>query len=131
MADIVRTPPAGTPSEPPSSVTLRALLEEMIRRGASDLHITAAERPKLRIDGEMEDSRIDYVLQPNDTMKIAYSVLTENQKKKFDVEPELDFPFGIIGLARFRGNCFKQHGCVAMVVRRIPFISRRSSRRSI
>src|SRR5438105_4178108 len=97
------TPPAGAPT----ALNLRTLLEEMLARGASDLHITAAAKPMMRIDGEMEESNIDYVLQPNDTMKIAYSVLTENQKKKYEVESELDFSFGITGLARFRGNCFK------------------------
>jgi twitching motility protein PilT len=75
----------------------------------------------MRIDGEMEDSTLDYILQPKDTLQVAYSVLTENQKKRFEMEDELDFSFGITGLARFRGNCFKQRGCVAMVIRQIPF----------
>jgi twitching motility protein PilT len=93
----------------------------MLDRKASDLHITAGVRAKMRIDGEMEDSHIDYTLQPKDTLQIAYSVLTENQKKRFEMEDELDFSFGITGLARFRGNCFKQRGCVGMVIRQIPF----------
>ena len=97
------------------------LLEEMIERDASDLHITAGERPKLRIDGDITNSNVDYVLNPKDTLQIAYSVLTENQKKRFELEDELDFSFGIQNLARFRGNCFKQRGCVSMVIRQIPF----------
>jgi len=97
------------------------LLEEVIERGASDLHITAGERPMLRIDGDMTRSNIDFVLQPKDTLQLAYSVLTENQKKRFETEDELDFSFGIQNLARFRGNCFKQRGCVSMVIRQIPF----------
>ena len=100
---------------------LRALLEEMIQRDASDLHITAAERPKLRVDGDMTDSGVVEVLTPKDTLQLAYSVLTENQKKRFETEDELDFSFGIQNLARFRGNVFKQRGCVAMVIRMIPF----------
>ena len=48
-------------------------------------------------------------------------MLTENQKKRFETEDELDFSFGIQNLARFRGNVFKQRGCVAMVIRMIPF----------
>jgi twitching motility protein PilT len=106
---------------PASSVNLRSLLEEMIERDASDLHITAGERPKLRVDGDITNSNVDYVLTPKDTLQIAYSVLTENQKKKFEQEDELDFSFGIQNLARFRGNCFKQRGCVSMVIRQIPF----------
>jgi len=60
-------------------------------------------------------------MSPKDTMQLAYSVLTENQKKRFEMDDELDFSFGIQNLARFRGNCFKQRGCVSMVIRQIPF----------
>jgi twitching motility protein PilT len=111
---------AGSAS-PTSPVNLRALLEEMIERDASDLHITAGERPKLRVDGDITNSRVEYVMTPKDTLQLAYSVLTENQKKRFELEDELDFSFGIQNLARFRGNCFKQRGCVSMVIRQIPF----------
>ena len=100
---------------------LRALLEEMIQKDASDLHITVAERPKLRVDGDIVDSSALEVLTPKDTLQLAYSVLTENQKKRFETDDELDFSFGIQNLARFRGNVFKQRGCVAMVIRMIPF----------
>jgi twitching motility protein PilT len=103
------------------SVNLRALLEEMIEKEASDLHITAGERPKLRVDGDITDSSVPDVLTPKDTLQLAYSVLTENQKKRFEQEDELDFSFGIQNLARFRGNVFKQRGCVALAIRMIPF----------
>jgi twitching motility protein PilT len=96
------------PSTPPS-VNLRALLEEMIERDASDLH------------GDIMNSNFEFTLSPKDTLQLAYSVLTENQKKRFEMEDELDFSFGIQNLARFRGNCFKQRGCVSMVIRQIPF----------
>src|SRR5205085_11588633 len=102
-------------------VNLRSLLEEMIEKDASDLHIVAGERPKLRVDGDIVNSGVEAVLTPKDTLSIAYSVLTENQKKRFETENELDFSFGIQNLARFRGNCFKQRGCVSLVIRQIPF----------
>ncbi|MEX0691166.1 MAG: type IV pilus twitching motility protein PilT [Gemmatimonadales bacterium] len=115
--------PAAVPTAQaaPQGVNLRAMLEEMIERDASDLHITAGERPKFRIDGEITNSRSEYVMTPKDTLQLAYSVLTENQKKKFETEDELDFSFGIQNLARFRGNVFKQRGCITMVIRQIPF----------
>ncbi len=103
------------------SFNLRALLEEMIEKEASDLHITTGESPKLRIDGDIAASSMPEILTPKDTLQLAYSVLTENQKKRFETEDELDFSFGIQNLARFRGNCFKQRGCVSMVIRMIPF----------
>lgn len=116
------TNPAATKATAPGqAVNLRQLLEEMIERDASDLHVTAGERPKLRIDGEITNARIEHVLTPKDTLQLSYSVLTENQKKRFENDDELDFSFGIQNLARFRGNCFKQRGCVSMVVRQIPF----------
>ena len=102
-------------------VNLRALLEEMIEKDASDLHIVAGERPKIRVDGDIVNSSVDEVLTPKDTLSLAYSVLTENQKKRFETENELDFSFGIQNLARFRGNVFKQRGCVSVVIRQIPF----------
>jgi twitching motility protein PilT len=103
------------------SFNLRALLEEMIQKEASDLHITTGERPKLRVDGDIVDSAVTDVLTPKDTLHLAYSVLTENQKKRFETEDELDFSFGIQNLARFRGNVYKQRGCVSMAIRMIPF----------
>ena len=87
------------------SVNLRALLEEMIEREASDLHITAGRAPQA--PGRRrhhQRARSTYVLTPKDTLQLAYSVLTENQKKRFETEDELDFSFGIQNLARFRGN---------------------------
>ena len=102
-------------------VNLRALLEEMIEKDASDLHLVAGERPKLRVDGDITSASSEEVLTPKDTLSLAYSVLTENQKKRFETENELDFSFGIQNLARFRGNVFKQRGCVSVVIRQIPF----------
>ncbi len=104
-----------------STVSLRTLLDEMIERDASDLHVSAGDRPKLRVDGEIVNASLEHVLTPRDTLQLAYSVLTENQKKRFEMEDELDFSFGIANLSRFRGNVFKQRGCVSMVIRRIPF----------
>ena len=102
-------------------INLRALLEEMIEKDASDLHLVAGERPKLRVDGDIVSASSEEVMTPKDTLSLAYSVLTENQKKRFETESELDFSFGIQNLARFRGNCFKQRGCVSLVIRQIPY----------
>jgi twitching motility protein PilT len=114
----------GTPQpahEVGGTINLRSLLEEMVTKEASDLHIVAGERPKLRVDGDITSAALDHVMTPKDTLQLAYSVLTENQKKRFELDDELDFSFGIQNLARFRGNCFKQRGCVSMVIRQIPF----------
>jgi twitching motility protein PilT len=93
----------------------------MIKKGASDLHITVGEHPKIRIDGDLVSTSVEHVLQPRDTLQLAYSILTENQKKRFETEDELDFSFGVQNLSRFRGNVYKQRGCVALAIRQIPY----------
>ena len=102
-------------------INLRLLLQEMVQKGASDLHVTAGVKAKIRVDGELRDSSINYVLKPKDTLQIAYSILTEHQKKRYETEDELDFSFGVQNLSRFRGNVFRQRGCVAMAIRQIPY----------
>jgi twitching motility protein PilT len=93
----------------------------MIQRGASDLHLTVGNPAKIRVDGDLQDSRLTQVLAPKDTLGLAYSILTESQKKRFESEDELDFSFGVQNLSRFRGNVYKQRGCVAMAIRQIPY----------
>ena len=112
---------APKPTAAPTEINLRILLQEMIQKGASDLHVTAGVRAKIRIDGELRDSSIDHILTPKATLQISYAILTENQKKRFETEDELDFSFGVQNLSRFRGNVFKQRGCVAMAIRQIPY----------
>jgi twitching motility protein PilT len=99
---------------------LRELLEEMTRKKASDLHITAGVPPQLRIDGRIV-STAHPILSPEDTVKLAYSLLTEDQKKRFESTKELDLSFGIQGLSRFRANVFLQRGVVSAAIRQIPY----------
>jgi twitching motility protein PilT len=113
--------PAGQQAPKPQELNLRVLLQEMIQRGASDLHITVGNPAKIRVDGDLHDSTIKQVLAPKDTLSLAYSILTDNQKKRFETEDELDFSFGVQNLSRFRGNVYKQRGCVAMAIRQIPY----------
>ena len=119
MSTVATQAPGGAPQD--KAINMRVLLDELIRRNGSDLHITAGEVPKIRVDGELQQSQTNVVLHPKDTMSLAYSILTENQKKRFENDDELDFSFGIQNLARFRGNCYKQRGCVALAIRIIPF----------
>ena len=102
------------------AVSLHQLLKTMIEMGGSDLHITTNSPPQIRVDGKLRPLDIP-PLTAVDTKQIAYSVLTDAQKHRFEENLELDFSFGIQNLARFRGNAFKQRGCVTMVVRQIPF----------
>lgn len=101
-------------------VNLRDLLQKMIEKKASDLHITAGVPPKLRVDGEIQ-STDGAVLTPEDTLQITYSVLNEEQQKRFEADHELDFSFGVKGLSRFRANVFLQRGVTSLAIRQIPY----------
>jgi len=101
-------------------LNLRSLLQEMIEKKASDLHITAGAPPIFRVDGEMLKSS-HQIVTPEVCKQIAYSVLTEDQQKRFENKKELDFSFGIQGLSRFRANVFQQRGVTSLAIRKIPF----------
>ncbi len=101
-------------------ITLRELLDIMVKRNASDLHITVGSPPILRVDGKLVKTEYD-ILGPEQTKKIAYSVMNERQRKAFEENSELDLSFGVESLSRFRCNIFMQRGNVAMALRQIPF----------
>jgi len=101
-------------------ITLHELLKTVVDRNATDLHITTNAPPIIRIDGRLERLSMQPLTAP-ETKRLAYSVLTDAQKHRFEESCELDFSFGIKGLARFRANVFYQRGAVAAAFRRIPF----------
>jgi len=101
-------------------VHLRELLDKMIELKASDLHLTAGLPPQFRIDGAIVTSHYD-PLAPDDCTRLAYSVLNEEQKKRFENEKELDLSFGVAGLSRFRCNIFLQRGVTTSAIRQIPY----------
>jgi len=101
-------------------ITLQQLLEEMIQKKASDLHLVAGSPPVFRIDGNLTVTPYE-AMTPAMTEQLAYSVLNDKQKKHFEMEQELDFSFGISGLSRFRANLFLERGSVSMAVRAIPW----------
>ena len=99
---------------------LQKLLQTMIEKKASDIHITTGSPPMLRIDGRL----VQFGSEPlgaTDTKRLYYSVLTDAQRHRFEEDSELDFSFGIKGLSRFRGNVFIQRGAVAGAFRSIPY----------
>jgi twitching motility protein PilT len=100
--------------------SIQQLLHSMVQNGASDLHITTGTPPQIRINGHMTPMKMRQLL-PSDTKHICYSILTEAQKRKFEENNELDFSFGVKGLARFRGNIFMQRGALGGVFRLIPY----------
>ena len=101
--------------------TLSELLKRMVDSGGSDLHVTTNSPPRIRVHGELKPLEDIPPLGPAETKQLAYSILTDAQKHRFEENLELDFSFGIKNIARFRGNLFNQRGAVAGVFRVIPF----------
>ena len=100
-------------------VSINDLLRALFDKNASDLHITAGAAPGLRIDGDISSFGTEK-LSPEVCQELIYSVLTDDQKEKFERENELDLAFGVKGLGRIRMNVFRQRGAVAAVLRNIP-----------
>lgn len=100
-------------------ISLQQLLKTVVKQNATDLHIVAGSPPALRIDGRIVRVKSEE-LGPDDTKKLCYSVITDEQRAAFENNHELDFSFGIKGTARFRANLFFQRGSVSGVFRRIP-----------
>jgi twitching motility protein PilT len=99
--------------------TLPELLKTTVEMEGSDLHLSIGTPPQVRVHGHLK--RLSFPeLAPADTKALAYSVLTDAQKKRFEESMELDFSFGIRGIARFRCNMFNQKGAVGAVYRQIP-----------
>ncbi|HTR55699.1 MAG TPA: type IV pilus twitching motility protein PilT [Kofleriaceae bacterium] len=101
-------------------LTLQALLKAMLDKSASDLHITAGSPPRLRIHSELVKLQTE-PLTPVDTKQLCYSVMNDAQKLRFEEDLEIDFSFGIRGLARFRANVYMQQSCVAGAFRLVPY----------
>ena len=99
------------------NITIQELLKRAVEMDASDLHITTYIPPRVRVHGALIS--LDYPpMTASETKNLAYSVLTDRQKKQFEDKMELDFSFGIDKLGRFRGNIFMQRGAVAAAFRR-------------
>jgi twitching motility protein PilT len=101
-------------------VTLEELLHTMMEMKGSDLHVTAGSPPRIRSDGALKPIEHD-ILTAEETQKIIYSILDNDQISKFEREKELDMSFGISGIGRFRVNVFYQRGAVGTAIRVIPY----------
>ncbi len=104
-----------------SQITLPELLKKMTDASGSDLHLTTNSAPQVRVHGHLSPLPGFPPMTPADTKRLAYSVLTDAQKHRFEENLELDFSFGLKGMSRFRANLFNQNGAVGAVFRAIPY----------
>ena len=108
-------------AEVAGNVKIQQLFKLMVESGASDLHLTSGTPPGIRVNGSIVRVKIP-ALTANDSKRLIYQILSEEQKNEFEKALELDLSFGIKGLARFRANVFFSKGGVAAVFRLIPSI---------
>ena len=108
-----------TPDGGGGNLQIQQLFKVMVESGASDLHITVGTSPGMRISGDVIRVKVA-ALTADDTKRLVYQILTEKQKAELEKNLELDFSFGVKGLARFRANVFYSKSAVAAVFRQIP-----------
>lgn len=111
-------PPEGASRGRP--FVLREALEELIRKGGSDLHLKVGRPPMIRVAGELRETELGQ-LRPEDLRRTADTIMGEGQRAEFAEHKEIDFGFSVPGLGRFRTNIFQQRGTLGMAFRAIPF----------
>jgi twitching motility protein PilT len=110
----------GAAEGPASDFKLRPILEEMVRRTASDLHLKVGRPPVARVFGDLVELGFP-ILRPEDLRRCAEQLLTPQHRLQFEERREVDFAVGVQGLGRFRANLFHQRGTLSFVFRAIPF----------
>src|ERR1044072_7988308 len=97
-----------------------AVLAQMVETRASDVHITPGVPPGTRDKGKIIHMEGFDVLSGQETREVVYSILNDDQRKRFETKKQLDFAYPIPGVARFRVNCFFQRGSVSAAFRLVP-----------
>ncbi len=101
----------------------KSVLQQMIARDGSDLHLKVGRPPTFRVNGELEP--MDHpALRPEDLKGLAEQLMTPRQIKQFADEKECDFAIGVPGIGRFRVNLYQQRGSLCYAMRAIPYQAR-------
>lgn len=101
-------------------MNLDTLLRIMVSKGASDLHLKVGCFPHIRVNGELIPLGDQGMLDKEDSLMMAFSIMNNKQKERFRDEAEVDIGYGVKGLGRFRINVFQQRGNVSVAIRAIP-----------
>src|SRR5262249_35025986 len=107
----------------PAAFNFKNVLQEMIRRNGSDLHLKVGRPPTIRVDGEL-DALNHAPLRPEDLRALAEQLMTPRQVKQFAEDKECDFAIGVPGRGRFRVNVYQQRGSLCYAMRAIPYQAR-------
>src|SRR5881392_3712489 len=116
-------PPTAAQHAPTSGFNFKSVLQELIQRNASDLHLKVGRPPTLRVNGELEPLGRP-PMRPEDLKALAEQLMTPRQVKQFAEEKECDFAIGVPGIGRFRVNVYQQRGSLCYAMRAIPYQAR-------
>lgn len=119
MANPVTAPPPAD-AAPPAAFNFKAILQEMVKQNASDLHLKVGRPPTLRVQGELAPLP-NPAMRPEDLKSLAEQVMSPRQVKEFAENKEADFAIGVPGIGRFRVNVYQQRGTIAYALRSIPY----------
>ena len=117
------TPAVAISSAPATPLDFKAVLQQMIARDGSDLHLKVGRPPTFRVNGELEPMEHP-ALKPEDLKGLAEQLMTPRQIKQFAEEKECDFAIGVPGIGRFRVNLYQQRGSLCYAMRAIPYQAR-------
>jgi twitching motility protein PilT len=109
-----------TQTQPATPASIDDLLEQVVMRGASDLHVTVGTPPVVRVHGELERLEEFERLTPEDTQRLLYRILSTEQQKHFEINRQIDISYSLPGLARFRVNVYFQRESLGAAFRLIP-----------
>jgi twitching motility protein PilT len=113
--------PAAPAAQPKRSATsIDELLEQVVVRGSSDLHVTVGSEPVVRVNGRLQRLEEFARLSPEDTQRMLYRILSTEQQKHFEIKRQIDISYSIPGLARFRVNVYFQRESLGAAFRLIP-----------
>src|SRR5919201_2419948 len=104
----------------PPANSIDELLEHMVERNASDLHVTVGTPPAIRVRGDVQRLGGYDALTPEETQQLLYRILSSEQQKQLELKRQLDFSHSIPGLARFRVNVYFQRESIGAAFRLIP-----------
>lgn len=114
---------AAPAAAPAAGINFKQVLQELVRRNGSDLHLKVGRPPTVRVDGELDP--LDHApLRPEDLRALAEQLMTPRQVKQFADEKECDFAIGVPGVGRFRVNVYQQRGSLCYAMRAIPYQAR-------
>lgn len=102
------------------NLRINELLVEAVNLGASDLHLTTGLPPMVRVSGALRPLDEQPILKPADTRELMYSIMRPDILERYEAAGEVDFSYGIAGVARFRVNAYTQRGSVGAAFRVIP-----------